>query len=340
VAHARVGGGTIALMAVTALSVLFLVYLLLPGVLLPENAVERDVEDALRQRISQLRDIVDSDAICDVPAPELVDDGRGRVNLLPAPADETSLPPQVVDGTNFRSLAALLDASVTLVIAVNETNQTSAMGSGFFVTPRHIATNAHVVANGSRVFVLGGALDAVVAADVLEIRANPEIDIALLELPEGTHGTPLPLAPIPAGLQPVYAAGYPNDVVRADQDYNRFERGEVDQPPPPVKTNGIVATIQNTSSDHPRIVHSARINKGNSGGPLVDECGRVVGINTLVGYNEEDVIPQPIFFAFPTSDLIALMQSKGLSPRQIEGLCGLPDTAGTPDGEGEAENPA
>ena len=37
----------------------------------------------------------------------------------------------------------------------------------------------------------------------------------------------------------------------------------------------------------PIILHSADISAGNSGGPLVDSCGRAVGINTFIATNQQ-----------------------------------------------------
>ena len=62
-------------------------------------------------------------------------------------------------------------------------------------------------------------------------------------------------------------------------------------------TRGIVSGLNRTLpgiSDEPMIQTDAPINPGNSGGPLVDRCGRVIGINTLIS---EDA--QSIGFAVP-----------------------------------------
>jgi S1-C subfamily serine protease len=62
-------------------------------------------------------------------------------------------------------------------------------------------------------------------------------------------------------------------------------------------TRGIVSGLNRTLpgvSDEPMIQTDAPINPGNSGGPLVDRCGRTIGINTLIS---EDA--QSIGFAIP-----------------------------------------
>lgn len=71
----------------------------------------------------------------------------------------------------------------------------------------------------------------------------------------------------------------------------------------PTVTDGIVSSLQRTSPDNPNgptyIGHSATINHGNSGGPLLDMNGRVIGINTWTLNNT-----QGLFFAIPSSRAI------------------------------------
>src|SRR5436305_12303233 len=68
----------------------------------------------------------------------------------------------------------------------------------------------------------------------------------------------------------------------------------------PTITNGIVSSLLRTAPDNPNgptyIQHSAFINHGNSGGPLVDMSGHVVGINTWSLDNT-----QGLFFAIPST---------------------------------------
>ena len=49
-----------------------------------------------------------------------------------------------------------------------------------------------------------------------------------------------------------------------------------------VLTKGTVSAVQNRERNTPMVLHSADISAGNSGGPLIDACGRVVGINTYI----------------------------------------------------------
>lgn len=76
--------------------------------------------------------------------------------------------------------------------------------------------------------------------------------------------------------QPVYALGFPGLAGYQDID-NVYTANDV------IVTSGIVSKVAQNNSKGAMIdtfVHSAQISSGNSGGPLVDENGYVVGLNT------------------------------------------------------------
>lgn len=327
--HNKLGRATVALAAVTALGVAFLLALLVPGVLQRVDGREAAIDETLHERLNQLRGLAQRELVCEAPQAGLLPDDSGAgPNPLPLPPEQTTLPPEVGDGTDYHSLAALIDASVTLVVRLKADNSIDGMGSGFFVSSGHVATNEHVVAEAERIMVLGRTLDGAVSAQVVDRQRDDGVDLALLSLADGATGPALPLSSLPTGLQPVYAAGYPGDVVASDADFKKFLSGNDNRAAPPVKSNGIVMSVQNRSAGKPRIIHSARINQGNSGGPLLDECGRVVGINSLIGWRDKDKVTQPIFIAFPTNALADIMTRNGLTPRRVGGICGVPEPAG------------
>ena len=144
-------------------------------------------------------------------------------------------------------------------------------GSGFVLNANgHVATNHHVVAGDGPVFVMQD--DRTALADVAWSSAR--LDLAVLRIRgDSFHALrPLPLAVSPpSALLDVIAVGFPgaaNAITTAlAPSYNEGNVGRVVE-----GTWGLGAL---------RIVqHSADINPGNSGGPLIDVCGRVVGVNT------------------------------------------------------------
>jgi len=141
------------------------------------------------------------------------------------------------------------------------------LGSGFIVSRDGlIVTNAHVLSGADRVDVvlLGGKT---VTARILG--ADPRIDIAILKIPKS--GLPVVAFGDSDKLQPgqqAIAIGNPLG----------FER---------TVTLGVVSALNRTIPGggaplRDLIQTDAAINPGNSGGPLLDSCGRVIGVNTAV----------------------------------------------------------
>jgi S1-C subfamily serine protease len=168
----------------------------------------------------------------------------------------------------------------------------TALGSGFVLDQKgHIITNNHVVANAKTVdvtFTNGDRSRANITA------ADPYIDIAVLKIIEtenntmeqGQHLNALQLANSSA-LQvgdPVIAIGNPYGLA------GTMTTGIVSQVGRLVPAPGIGFSIPDV------IQTDAAVNPGNSGGPLLDTQGRVVGV-TFGGF------PGGVNFAIP-SDLV------------------------------------
>jgi S1-C subfamily serine protease len=145
-----------------------------------------------------------------------------------------------------------------------------ALGSGFVIDKDgHIVTNYHVVQGASRVEVSFSNQDTVKAQVV---GTDPSTDLALLEVSAPAKAlTPLTLANSDAVQvgDPVVAIGNPFGLDRT-------------------VTAGIVSALQrevrspnNYTIDHV-IQTDAPINSGNSGGPLIDAQGRVIGVNSQI----------------------------------------------------------
>jgi S1-C subfamily serine protease len=155
-------------------------------------------------------------------------------------------------------------------------------GSGVVVTPDgYLLTNEHVVQNVSEArvaFVDGRSVPAVVAG------RDPATDLAVLRAQAGT----LPYAQLSGALrlrvgQLVVAVGNPFG----------FEST--------VSAGVVSALARSLRSRQGRLIegvvqHTAALNPGNSGGPLVDAHGRVTGINTAI-----IAMAQGIGFAVPAA---------------------------------------
>jgi S1-C subfamily serine protease len=154
----------------------------------------------------------------------------------------------------------------------------SALGSGFVIARNgEIATNAHVVTNGTGSSLRRASSVYVKFEDGNEVPAkivgaDPNADVALIRVdPKGLNLRPLTLGRSD-GLQvgaPVAAIGSPFGEPQS------LSIGVV---------SGLNRTIDalNRFSISGAIQTDAAINHGNSGGPLVDANGRVLGINSQI----------------------------------------------------------
>jgi S1-C subfamily serine protease len=176
------------------------------------------------------------------------------------------------------------------------------VGSGLIIDRAgEVLTNAHVVDGAASMSV---TLDngAKVSARVLGL--DPVLDVALLRVE--TTG-PLPIAQL--GDSSTVKVG--DEVVAIGNPLG------LDQ----TMTRGIVSGLNRMLpgiSDEPMIQTDAPINPGNSGGPLVDRCGRVIGINTLIS---EDA--QSIGFAIPINAARAVLRDLREAGRVVRPWLGM-----------------
>lgn len=133
-------------------------------------------------------------------------------------------------------------------------------GSGFMIYPNIILTNNHVISfnDDLRVKDYSGntVTTRIIATDTVR-------DLAVLEV-DGLYSAQLLWRKDPIGrLYDVYAVGFPTD----GKDVSI--------------TKGIISALTKDEYNNNQYIQTdAAINPGNSGGPLLDECGKVVGINT------------------------------------------------------------
>lgn len=153
-------------------------------------------------------------------------------------------------------------------------------GSGFLVDSRTVVTAAHVV---------DGAVAVSVQVDgrphtAWVTRIDPSIDLALLQIGQVAAGSSLQIAGTdPAGGTSVAALGYPEGTPL------RMTEGSV------VGRDRSVSILDG-STLHGLLETDADAQRGNSGGPLIDRQGRVVGV-VIAG----DPRPSGQTFAVPAS---------------------------------------
>jgi S1-C subfamily serine protease len=110
---------------------------------------------------------------------------------------------------------------------------------------------------------------------------NYSDDFALVVVDGPLSAPPLRMA---GGVQPldrVIAAGFPTNVITADKQFQDLQAGRAVGMPQVVLSRGDIRVVENEDGPTPVVAHTAEISEGNSGGPLVDACGQLVGINTF-----------------------------------------------------------
>jgi S1-C subfamily serine protease len=243
-----------------------------------------------------------------------------------APVMPAAVVPPQPGGQPFQgTLADLLTQAVVLIVAPGKgANGETATGSGFFVTPDLIVTNRHVIedADPALIVVTSRKLSRTTHAQIVAQTPNSEIgspDIAILRV-EGAVGIqPLAFSTTAAPLQEVIAAGFPGLVMQADEAFDRLRRGDASAVPEVILTDGRINAIQSARGGMKIIPHSAAVSGGNSGGPLADACGRVIGINTFITANREQVVHAN--YAQKSDGVVAFMRQNGADVTDLTGPC-------------------
>lgn len=180
-------------------------------------------------------------------------------------------------------------------------------GTGFLVAPDRVLTNHHVVEGCNRVIMRtadGRWLGAVPPA-----RVDAQLDLALLAVP----GLPGPVLPFRAGPavrrgDGVVVYGFPLAGLLSSDP--KLTRGEV---------NGLAGIGDNRA----QYQISAEVQPGNSGGPMLDMQGHVIGV-VVSKLNAQRVaqrtgdIAQNVNFAVKGEAALTFLQRAGLEPRVVQ----------------------
>lgn len=191
----------------------------------------------------------------------------------------------------IQEVYAKCNPSTVLVVA--EQASGAAVGTGVIMSEDgYIITNAHVIAGGDSCWI---ALDTGKTFEALLVGYSTEEDIAVLravdahDLPAAEFGD----SELALVGDDVYAIGNPLGIEL---------RGTL--------TEGIISAInrdiQMEDTTFTVLQTTAALNNGNSGGPLINRYGQVIGINTLkmsdAGHHGEATV-EGLGFALPVSDV-------------------------------------
>jgi S1-C subfamily serine protease len=228
--------------------------------------------------------------------------------------------------TAAMSVNEIYERAAPGVVQITSTLRSSDIGGPFFGTSRnvlgsgfvldkagHIVTNYHVIQGADQVRVSFSNRDTVGAQLV---GTDPSTDLAVVQVETGASAlTPLPLGDsdrVQVGDQ-VVAIGNPFGLART-------------------ATAGIVSALQRLiTSPDPRftidhvIQTDAPINHGNSGGPLLNTRGQVIGVNTQIKTDGISLGNVGIGFAVPSNtvkDVVAQILRTGRVDHAYLGISG------------------
>lgn len=183
-----------------------------------------------------------------------------------------ALAPSVSAQESLPELVRRVKPSVVSVITYNSKNEPLISGSGFFIRPGQVITNLHVIEGAARAEVrtLDGKGKTYPVTGTLNV--DEEGDIALLEVdvPQDRPRTVEVTEVLPEEGESIFVIGNPL----------RLE-GSV--------SNGIVSAVREVPNLGKIIQITAPISHGNSGSPLFNMKGQIIGVVTIKVTNGQNI---------------------------------------------------
>ena len=209
--------------------------------------------------------------------------------LTPIELEESPTSPPNVPEAEGLSLQEIYRQCIASVVSITSSSGSgTSTGTGVILSEDgYIVTNYHVIENGTRITVLLHD-DREFSAWI--VGSAPATDLAVLKIEADD------LTGATFGDSDVLQVG---DSVAAIGDPLGIEyRGTM--------TNGIISAINRNMSIDGRLMNliqtNAALNSGNSGGPLINSCGQVIGINTVkIGAFTDKAGVEGIGFAIPSA---------------------------------------
>ncbi|WP_312371237.1 trypsin-like peptidase domain-containing protein [Lachnoclostridium sp.] len=157
--------------------------------------------------------------------------------------------------------------STVEIIAKYDNEYLNSQGSGFFIDKGVVVTNYHVIEGSTNIVITTSNNKKYKVNKILGY--DKELDIAILSIP--TNNTSLVINKKGAKVgEVIYALGSPFGLTGT-------------------LTEGIVSSASRILDGANFMQISASISQGNSGGPLINAYGEVIGINTLTYYDGQNI---------------------------------------------------
>jgi S1-C subfamily serine protease len=168
----------------------------------------------------------------------------------------------IIGKLNAEEIYAKCSSSTVEILAKYDNEYLTSQGSGFFIDKGVVVTNYHVIQGSTNIVITTSNNKKYKVNKILGY--DKKLDIAILSIP--TNNTSLAINKKGAKVgEVIYAMGSPFGLTGT-------------------LTEGIVSTSSRILEGADFIQISASISHGNSGGPLINAYGEVIGINTLTYY--------------------------------------------------------
>ena len=288
----------------------------------PEDLLEtqRAQNNGLEEELRRLQAALKEDP-CAVPA--ILGTTPDKTPIAPeyaTPPQKTSPVPPTVNGTaptptappppTPGNVGELMDQATVFIISIM--GEQVGTGSGFFVAPGIIATNRHVAQGKTATLYAGNKiLGGMHEATLIAFSDNESRDYALLRIDPGvsTNAPILRIADRVSRTDRVSAWGFPGYITEIDPKLVALAKGDSKSVPEVVYSEGVVSVILERVP--PIILHTASLSQGNSGGPLINAQGSVVGINTFIRAADSSYAQANI--ALPGRDLALFLREHGIT---------------------------
>jgi len=208
---------------------------------------------------------------------------------------------------------------VTVMTRQNDTYST--MGTGvIFTSDGYILTNYHVLAGGSACTV---SLDSGYTYEAFYVAGDADLDLAILKV----DAADLPAAEF--GDSDLLVVGDPAYAIGNPLNYELLG----------TMTDGIISAVDREMTVDGRTMTllqtNAALNSGNSGGPLINQYGQVVGINVIKMSSNKDSV-EGLGFAIPSAIIARaandLLTYGELKPEPLLGISVIRVAAQVSDG--------
>ena len=220
-------------------------------------------------------------------------------------------------------------------------------GTGFVIAPGKVITNAHVAKpdafldgiSAVDVYIVDGGIFDGKLKTVNTVEYDFGRDLAILYADTLSDRPALPLATPQDDGKSIYSMGFPGvaekeswnistlaaenlsgamssekkQAIEKDMTTPAIKRGEISRMVEVQDWSGVKAALA-TATPVKVIQHSATIEKGNSGGPIINGCGAVVGVNSQAERTNYEAVD--------TRELIAFLTVKNVAYQPQETACG------------------